>query len=53
MADQARSLALFEAMGQAESLRYARDHHAVIARFGRFPHRNAALGRETTAEEQA
>ena len=53
MADQARSLALFEAMGQVESLRYARDHHAVIVRFGRFPHRNAALGRETTVEEQA
>lgn len=52
-ADQARSVALFEALGDAMSLRYARDHHEVIARFGRFPHRNAALGRETTPEEQA
>ena len=52
-ADQARSLALFEAMGDANYLRYARDHCDVIARFGRFPHRNAALGRDTTAEEQA
>ena len=52
-ADQARSVALFEALGDAMSLRYARDHHEVIERFGRFPHRNAALGRETTPEEQA
>lgn len=33
--------------------RYARIHHDVIARFGRFPHRNAVLGRTTTPEEQA
>jgi uncharacterized protein (DUF924 family) len=31
--------------------RYARQHHEIIARFGRFPHRNEALGRQTTAEE--
>ena len=31
----------------------ARHHHDVIARFGRFPHRNAALGRVTTPEEVA
>lgn len=30
---------------------YARRHHAVVERFGRFPHRNAILGRETSAEE--
>jgi uncharacterized protein (DUF924 family) len=34
-------------------LDYARRHHDVIARFGRFPHRNGALGRESTAEEIA
>jgi len=34
-------------------LDYARRHLAIIERFGRFPHRNAALGRETTAEEAA
>ena len=34
-------------------LDYARRHLAIIERFGRFPHRNAALGRETTAEETA
>jgi uncharacterized protein (DUF924 family) len=35
----------------AGSLDYARRHHAVIQRFGRFPHRNAILGRQSTAEE--
>lgn len=33
-------------------LRYARDHAAVIERFGRFPHRNATLGRKNTPEEE-
>lgn len=37
----------------AQFLDFARQHHDVIARFGRFPHRNAALGRATTAEERA
>lgn len=50
---QARSVTLFEALGNDEYLRYARIHRDVIARFGRFPHRNAALGRATTAEEMA
>jgi uncharacterized protein (DUF924 family) len=36
-----------------ENLLHARAHRAVIRRFGRFPHRNAALGRETTPEERA
>lgn len=36
-----------------DCLRYAAQHRAIIARFGRFPHRNAALGRESTAEEAA
>lgn len=53
MDDQARSLELFEALGDAELLPYARAHRDVIARFGRFPHRNAALGRINTPEEQA
>jgi len=53
MAAQERSVQLFEAMGSAEHVRYARDHHDAIAKFGRFPHRNAVLGRETTPEEQA
>lgn len=53
LADQKRSVALFEALGNAEQLDYAHRHHAVIARFGRFPHRNPMLGRDSTAEELA
>lgn len=56
-AQQERALALFgELAGEADcadTLEWARRHHAVIARFGRFPHRNAALGRTSTAEELA
>ena len=54
---QQRSVELFEALahepGFDGALAYAKGHAAVIARFGRFPHRNAALGRASTAEEQA
>lgn len=58
LADQERSLQLFgrlaeEEPGFIDTLDYARRHHEVIARFGRFPHRNAALGRESTAAESA
>ena len=52
-ADQERSITLHDAAGDAEGLRWARHHHDIIARFGRFPHRNAILGRESTPEEQA
>ena len=55
LAMQERALELFGRLAQdaglAEPLDWARKHHAVIARFGRFPHRNAALGRASTAEE--
>jgi uncharacterized protein (DUF924 family) len=51
--DQDRCVALYEALGDGEMLRYARRHRDIIARFGRFPHRNAALGRQSTAEEEA
>lgn len=50
---QDRQLALFQTMERAPDDRWAEHHHAVIERFGRFPHRNRALGRETTAEERA
>jgi uncharacterized protein (DUF924 family) len=53
VADQERCVVLYRALGDAESLRYAEDHADIIRRFGRFPHRNAVLGRETTADEQA
>jgi len=48
---QERSCALFAAMGDAKNLDYACRHRDIIARFARFPHRNAALGRMSTAEE--
>lgn len=51
-ADQAHAVALFRALGDAQTLDYALLHQRLIARFGRFPHRNAALGRTGTAEEQ-
>jgi uncharacterized protein (DUF924 family) len=52
-ADQRRSLALFTALGDDYLLGFARKHHDVIARFGRFPHRNAMLGRAPRAAEIA
>jgi uncharacterized protein (DUF924 family) len=51
--DQERSVVLNEALGDPDSIKFARHHHSVIARFGRFPHRNAILKRETTPEEEA
>ena len=51
--DQQRSLLLFAALGEPEQLGFARKHHDVIARFGRFPHRNAILGRKPRADELA
>lgn len=53
IADQRRSVALFEGPGVELYTRYAIEHLQVIERFGRFPHRNRALGRTSTAEEQA
>ena len=53
MADQQCAVALTTALGDVNYTRYAIAHRDVIARFGRFPHRNAALGRANTPEEQA
>jgi len=53
VADQNRSLAFYRVHGDAESLKYAELHADIIRRFGRFPHRNAVLGRVSTPEEQA
>lgn len=50
---QALSVTCFEQLGNAENLHFAREHAAVIARFGRFPSRNAALRRASTPEEEA
>jgi uncharacterized protein (DUF924 family) len=58
LARQQRSLDLFDmlrmsAPGYERNYEYARRHYDVIRRFGRFPHRNAILGRVSTAEETA
>ena len=62
LADQARCVALFEAHAASLSdrareriegnLRFALDHRDIVARFGRFPHRNALLGRISTPDEE-
>ena len=44
---------LFAATGNASTLEFEMKHQAIIARFGRYPHRNAILGRTSTAEELA
>ena len=49
--DQERSVVLCEHAGP-ENLRFAKHHRDIVARFGRFPHRNALLGRESTPQEQ-
>lgn len=48
---QRRSVEMFAALGNPDWLDYARRHKAIIDRFGRFPHRNIALGRTSTDEE--
>ena len=45
LADQDRALALFTALGDARSIEFSHKHRDIIARFGRFPHRNTVLGR--------
>jgi uncharacterized protein (DUF924 family) len=51
LADQERSVELAATLGDEEYARYAVLHRDVIKRFGRFPHRNAMLGRTPTLEE--
>jgi uncharacterized protein (DUF924 family) len=50
---QALSVEKFEQLGDEKALAFARDHQDVQARYGRFPSRNAALGRASSPEEQA
>ncbi len=50
---QERCVELFKAAGNTFNLGFAEDHADIVRRFGRFPHRNTILGRETTADEQA
>ena len=51
LADQELSVALFEKPGMGSSLEFALAHRDIIARFGRFPHRNEILGRQSTPQE--
>lgn len=51
LAMQERCVTLFTNLGDAEYLKFAILHRDIIARFGRFPHRNAILGRKSTVEE--
>lgn len=51
LADQTRSVTLFEGAGLVDNLRWAHHHRELIQRFGRFPHRNALLGRSSSPEE--
>ena len=53
LADQDRSVELFEAAGLDFNLKWARRHRDIVRRFGRFPHRNAILGRTSSPEELA
>jgi uncharacterized protein (DUF924 family) len=53
LADQKRSLLLFTDLGDPDQLGYAKKHHEVIERFGRFPHRNRILGRAPRPDETA
>lgn len=52
-ADQEQSVTLFAQLGDPNFDKYAMAHKVIIDRFGRFPHRNVALGRESTPEEIA
>jgi uncharacterized protein (DUF924 family) len=53
LADQERAVELMRATGDVDLLKWAELHADIIRRFGRFPHRNAMLGRATTPDEQA
>jgi uncharacterized protein (DUF924 family) len=50
--EQERGVALYKADGNADGRKWAELHADIIRKFGRFPHRNAVLGRQTTAAEQ-
>ena len=51
--DQNRAVLLFTELGDDHQLGYAKHHRDIIERFGRFPHRNAILGRESRSDEVA
>jgi len=51
--DQNRAVLLFTELGDEEQIKYATHHRGIIERFGRFPHRNAILGRASRPDEIA
>lgn len=51
LVDQERALELFTRPGMESNLRFARHHYGIVKTYGRFPHRNAVLGRTSTAAE--
>lgn len=53
LVDQQRAVGLIADLGDAELTRYAVAHRDIVARFGRFPHRNSVLGRTSTRDELA
>ena len=53
MDDQRRSLLLFTVLGDEQQLKYAKHHHDIVELYGRFPHRNAILGRQSRPDEIA
>ena len=50
--DQEKCVELFTKLGREDNLKFANKHQEIIDRFGRFPHRNEILGRESTSEEK-
>jgi uncharacterized protein (DUF924 family) len=53
IADQQRCVLLFHNLASGDALKHAHEHEEIIRRFGRFPHRNAVLGRHTSTAEQS
>ena len=51
--DQNRAVLLFTALGDEQQIHYSKHHRDIIEKFGRFPHRNAVLGRQSRPEETA
>ena len=50
--EQTKCVALFTKLGKEDNLKFAIKHQRIIDRFGRFPHRNKIIGRESTPAEQ-
>ncbi|MGC4026427.1 MAG: DUF924 family protein [Mesorhizobium sp.] len=53
LSDQEHCVKVFTKIGDEESLKYALEHRDIVKKFGRFPHRNRALGRKSSEDEQA